>query len=229
MKYLQLYPSHDDYIDTGYLSRVDYCETDKHLHYNLKKYTCEVEYIASTRSASQYINTGYYPDASITSIYLDISFHDTFSTTNGAIFWGNDTAANKMYAANFGASAGQETTMYAWFGKQYQNGGTVKNIKSFALTRGILSYTASSQNFSFNGKSVTTELEVGRRANTLKILNNFQSYIARLYGVVIKENNEIIMNLIPVKVNDVGGLYDTITKQVFTSSGTDDFACGPNK
>ena len=51
----------------------------------------------------------------------------------------------------------------------------------------------------------------------------------KMYKVVIKQNRNIIMNLIPARRNsdNVLGMYDTVTRTFFTNAGTGTFIAGP--
>lgn len=47
---------------------------------------------------------------------------------------------------------------------------------------------------------------------------------------IIKDiNNKIILNMLPVRVGNIGYMYDKVSGQLFGNSGTGDFILGPDK
>jgi hypothetical protein len=46
---------------------------------------------------------------------------------------------------------------------------------------------------------------------------------------IVDENNNLIHNYIPVRINNEGYLYDTITETLFNNAGTGSFILGPDK
>lgn len=49
-----------------------------------------------------------------------------------------------------------------------------------------------------------------------------------VYGVTIYDNDILVCNLIPVRVGQVGYMYDTISGGLFGNLGTGDFTLGPD-
>lgn len=56
---------------------------------------------------------------------------------------------------------------------------------------------------------------------------NFQC-IARIYLFKCYQNNTLIQELIPVRVGNVGYMYDTISGKLFANAGTGEFILGPD-
>ena len=50
-----------------------------------------------------------------------------------------------------------------------------------------------------------------------------------LYSFSIEANSKAILDLIPVRVGDVGYMYDRVSGQLFGNQGTGDFIIGPDK
>ena len=61
------------------------------------------------------------------------------------------------------------------------------------------------------------------------INHSFMSASCRIYEVKISQGNDIIMDLIPVRKNGVGYMFDKISKQLFSNQGTGTFILGPDK
>ena len=51
----------------------------------------------------------------------------------------------------------------------------------------------------------------------------------RIYSCQIYENNILLFDLIPVKKNGVGYLYNKVTNQLLSNSGSGNFILGPDK
>lgn len=52
---------------------------------------------------------------------------------------------------------------------------------------------------------------------------------AKIYRCTISRNNIIIKDFIPVRIGQIGYLYDKVSKQLFENQGTGDFILGPDK
>lgn len=50
----------------------------------------------------------------------------------------------------------------------------------------------------------------------------------RIYSFTVSKQGVILMNLVPVKINEIGYMYDTITKTLFSNVGSGQFILGPN-
>ena len=48
----------------------------------------------------------------------------------------------------------------------------------------------------------------------------------KVYGFQIKSNNKVLLNFIPVRVGNVGYMYDRVSGQLFGNSGTGSFILG---
>ena len=51
---------------------------------------------------------------------------------------------------------------------------------------------------------------------------------ARISSVWVKEDDTLVLNLIPVRIGNVGYMYDKISGQFFGNSGSGSFALGPD-
>lgn len=51
----------------------------------------------------------------------------------------------------------------------------------------------------------------------------------RIYWCKIRENGVLLRDFIPVRVGDVGYLYDSVSGQLFGNAGTGSFVIGPDK
>lgn len=56
-----------------------------------------------------------------------------------------------------------------------------------------------------------------------------EQFIGKIYYFTLyDENDNIIMDLIPVKKNNIGYMYDKVSKQLFSNQGTGEFILGPD-
>ena len=193
-----------------------------------------IEYLKST--GTQWIQTDYYPDSSVTDMTLDIEFYGTWNNSSGSIVCAHDSDSPWLaYGFNFPGSGNNSTTqIFAWTGYMYRHGGSTKSISGISKDRGEFKY--SNGVFSYGGKTLNTEVVAGRRMNALRIFSSvgnetavFKAFNANLYGLYIKENNELIRDYIPVRIGQVGYLYDKVSNRLFGNSGTSDFVLGPDK
>lgn len=59
--------------------------------------------------------------------------------------------------------------------------------------------------------------------NTVKELAHFLWYGFKFY-----EYNNLIMDLIPVRIGDIGYMYDKVSGKLFGNEGTGEFILGPD-
>ena len=51
----------------------------------------------------------------------------------------------------------------------------------------------------------------------------------RIYNAKVKSDGKVILDVIPVKINSIGYMYDRVSRQFFGNTGTGDFILGPDK
>lgn len=179
----------------------------------------KVEYIESTGTqGKQYIDTGISPTKFIT-VSLDMEFTEHSSRSMVIVAW--STGAGHWF--------GQNSNVYS------AGNGAVSSVD--ALSRKLIDVTFNENNLSYtidnntfskassSSSSISYTLFAGR---TTKKVMDFYS-MAKIYEVTIKENDKIIMHLIPCyrKLDKVKGLYDVVEGKFYTNKGTvDDFIAG---
>ena len=50
----------------------------------------------------------------------------------------------------------------------------------------------------------------------------------KVYYFQIYEGNDLVLDLIPVRIGQIGYMYDKVSGQLFKNSGTGDFILGPD-
>ena len=64
---------------------------------------------------------------------------------------------------------------------------------------------------------------------TSGIDGDFTKCKARMYEIQITQGNQIILDLIPVRKNGIGYMYDKISKRLYGNDSTGEFILGPDK
>ena len=184
-------------------------------------YDAELEYLsrpyaASSEDSSPYIDTGIYGD-------LDTEFGMEYMMTVS------------ISSAPVGGYRGTDNNITLFTG-------TDSNDNRFGVT------TAKANNTVGVKYSVYINRYVYKRSDGLEIPINYnvsfqtggslrignwnrndQGFGGRIYSAYIKQNNVLIMDLIPVRVGQVGYMYDKVSKQLFGNGGTGSFILGPDK
>ena len=192
-------------------------------------YDAEVEYLEST--GTQYIKTDIIPAIGYT---YKMMFRSTGVVSYGYLFgsnWRDDTGTAKFFGLRRLTSQARFQSLGFSIAKvPYEedidyditiNGGEAGDLNKFKLADGRV--------FSHNSKiSVSPTLPM----NLFAVNNNggvaFQNK-GRLYLFSIEANSKTILDLIPVRVGDVGYMYDRISGQLFGNAGTGAFVIGPDK
>ena len=184
-------------------------------------YDAEIEYLEST--GTQYINTKYNPN---NRTVLDVAFSldNQKGQTVCAARW---TGASTYDTFGIYRASASDIVYYGRFSSNrylsvnFINGiNTVKmginsvvlNGNSYSITRDSFTSTYPLYLFSFNNMGATIE-----------------AFIGKIYSFSISENDIKILDMIPVRVGNVGYLYDKVSGQLFGNKGTGSFILGPDK
>ena len=58
---------------------------------------------------------------------------------------------------------------------------------------------------------------------------SYTTYSGRIYSAKISQGSNITMDLIPVRIGQIGYMYDKVSGQLFGNDGTGSFTLGPDK
>ena len=195
----------------------------------LLPYDAEVEYLEST--GTQYIKTDIIPAIGYT---YKMMFRSTGVVDYGYLFgvnWRDDTGTAKFFGLRrFASQARFQSLGFSIKTVPYEedidyditiNGGEAGDLNKFKLADGRV--------FSHNSKiSVSPRLPMN-----LLAVNNISTVAYKnkvlLYSFSIEANSKTILDLIPVRVGDVGYMYDRVSGQFLGNAGTGDFIIGPDK
>ena len=180
-----------------------------------KPYDAEIEYLQS--SGTQWIDTGIIPDSNTIVQFKFVNLYITDDVIIG--YFINDTNDWRLFnhvsacyfdMPNSGRIAGgniYENTLYELeLGNYY-----VKNLDTGI---NIVSGNATS----YTGISTIT----------LNNYNNVSFSRNRWYYVKIYSGSVLVRDFIPVRIGQVGYMYDKVSKQLFSNAGTGEFILGPD-
>ena len=188
-------------------------------------YDARVEYLQS--SGTQYIDTGITPTATTgmkVKFELVAPIADSFiaglRNDTGNTRWCVGASTSKYYC-------GYGTT----YGTSWPNpvvGDVTESSVNF-LNDGKFIQTTSNQNLSLNAMGFTPEYNIrlfGAAGNSAVLNASYSKWSGKIYSVKISQGSDVVMDLIPVRVGQVGYMYDTISGALYGNAGTGDFTLG---
>ena len=187
-------------------------------------YDAEVEYLEST--GTQWIDTGIIPQFPDLLTYIaQVSYQNTTTRQimgrQGSFYFG---VVNGKFQAGQG---GTTTTNVVVSANVFHNIECIIQSTSHAKN-GTYSYNVDGTSGSFTitfqdqPSNGTIWLFCANDANTLRGSNKIKSF-------VIKRNDTVLRDYIPVRVGQVGYLYDKVSGELFGNSGTGNFILGNDK
>lgn len=195
------------------------------LIWNSVPYDAEIEYLQSIGSGSgtQSIILDYIPQGNDIEIggqfyllgYSDstawISLYGTYvnEQTNVYRLIRNDNNTNRLYVHNNTKASG---------------GGRALNISLNTKYSFVSTFDA----FEIDNISYSNDKTSQGNVNTAQMILFGDKVICRFYNFYIKKNNELVCDLIPVRIEQVGYMYDKISNKLYGSS-SGDFILGPDK
>lgn len=198
---------------------VSFCKTNKEIHYNKKEHIIPIEYLQS--SGTQYIDTKYIPKMKTT---LNI---DMIITNNGDIQTG---CIETISGHNVRFHMGKYSNTF-----QFGINDSYKNTSAQNNNRHILEINANGTSkldnttytvgnaFTTNNMSISIFL-FARNTNNSATCN----VQGKLFSAKIYENNVLIHDLIPIRINQDGYMYDKVYGKLYGNLGTGNFILGPD-
>lgn len=176
-------------------------------------YDSKIEYLEAT--GTQYIDTGI--------LY----------------FIGIIIVINAIYTANFSTTqvlAGASSAAGCWIGNNPQNGGTFGNsngsLKASNVRTTLFNTYSSGWTYLFgNYTYISTRKTSNPKTSSIHLFGVGGDFLssARIYSCQIHDvNNNALADFIPVRVGQVGYLYDRISGNLFGNAGTGSFTLGPD-
>ena len=190
-------------------------------------YDAEVEYLEST--GTQWIDTG---------VTMTYDLFDSAETTITVLPTGQITGTHNFF--------GDGTAWHDGYTFGYREDYILQASNGFNRTQGPIKFsttlpktlTVNKNGFAIdsevapiNGTSLSTTsgtlLLFGCRRNG--VFFTATSFSGRIYLAKMVSNRVSIFDFIPVRVGDVGYMFDRVSGQLFRNQGTGDFIIGPDK
>ncbi len=220
MKHLYIYQNHTD-ITTQIQKdniNVSVCLNEDECHYKSDTFDAIVEYLEST--GTQRINTGFVPDNTC-GIY--VRANRTVTATNSIPVGCSGT--DSRWWINF--STGIEISWNTWESVMSYNNDTWYEITNNFLNSRVGTIDGIVKRTSYPTLSSNNTYKAYIFAGNL--VGNVTNYFTgKISNVKFSKNNLIVMDLIPVRKNGIGYMYDRISGKLFGNSGTGNFIIGPD-
>ena len=195
----------------------------------------QIEYLAGNDNRTAWLNTNYYPNQ-IDEINTSISYNSNASS--GWFFCTQDSHKENLSPNTSGPSFG-----YGWsndpfrfvYGGGYSPGATrfeENKIVNINIKNGILKIDDDSIIIDRSQSTLTSPswlpLFANNRTSASSIIEIANSGYKIYNFQVIRETN-VILDLIPVRIGNVGYMYDKVSRRLFENNGTGNFVLGPDK
>lgn len=188
-----------------------------------KPYDSEIEYLQS--SSTQWLDTGVIP---YTNTKVQVKFMNIASTGDVIIGYYTDSDKTDWRLFNY-----QQSTYFDIPGDS-GNGNRING--DVTNTNTIYEYELGN----FYVKDLTTnQYKIGQIDNiqytgvSTITLNNYEAHYSksnnRFYYIKIYDGDTLIRDFIPVRIEQIGYMYDKISRQLYENKGTGNFILGPDK
>lgn len=191
-------------------------------------YDAEVEYLKST--GTQWINLDSSINSDTDSIIVEFMITSIPIGTRG-FFGARLGASNK----NFSIGLATSNYIYVDVNNSLYSTYRASSVQTGINNRAIVILSKNERTISLNGTIIAT--------NTKFVADSFvtnSAYIFAMnglvdraqntifYNLVWRRNGHLYMDLIPVRVGQVGYLYDKVSGELFGNNGTESFVLGPD-
>lgn len=181
-----------------------------------KLYDVEIEYLEST--GTQYIDTGIKDYTTSIRFVLDVQYTDTTGRQlNGT--------ANAMY---FGVNAGRWECAYQNY---YGTADTLRHVYSKTGTHSGNNFIQTIELDGTQIGTVTATWNVNQVGGTLRIFSIGSASLPskeKIYSAKVYVDDNLVRDMIPVRVGNIGYLFDKVSFQLFGNAGTGSFTLGPD-
>lgn len=185
-----------------------------------QKYDSEIEYLGS--SGTQYINIPNVIPTDYDNIFeTKITFLGYTTTTTQWIAWFTAYTNEQSNTYRIIRNTSTNTSVLVYNGTKANGGGAQVSV-AIGTTYDIKMYPTYAL---FNNTRINLTTTRGNQNNgSLKIFYN--NVKLRYYNFKYTKGNEVILDMIPVRVGTVGYMYDKVSGQLFGNDGTGDFILG---
>ena len=184
-------------------------------------YDAEIEYLEST--GTQYINLNFYPNAQ-TYVNIDAQMTDINNYYDGAGTL--DSSASKR----FQICATYQNKFHFGCGHKWLNTTDADTNRHIFELWGDGNCAIDNQNYLIDQNCNFTQSTDSMYIFAKNLASNRIEYGAlKMYSCKIYENNVLVFDLIPVRVGQIGYMYDKVSGQLLSNQGTGSFTLGPDK
>ena len=178
-------------------------------------YDAEIEYLEST--GTQWIDTGIIPDSNTIVQFKFVNLYITGDVIIG--YFINDTNDWRFFN---NASA----CYFDMPNSERIAGGNIYENTLYELELG--NYYVKNLDTGINIVSGNATSYTGTSTITLNNYNNVSFSRNRWYYVKIYSGSVLVRDMIPVRIGQIGYMYDKVSKQLFSNAGTGEFILGPD-
>ena len=232
MRNLKKYSNHSGYEATPKeldKNKVSICKSDGHTHYDKKVYSSEIEYLESTSGGKEYIDTEFMPNQDtrivatmqcVTSNSYARLFGAGMYNAVGGVQLDYETGATGTLHISYGPNT-------TWTTVTTVRGDYNTHTYDYNKNEVYIDSVKVSDNTYASFQS-TSNLRIFTYINNGTTPASTEYFIGRCYSFQIYDNGVLVRDLIPVRVKQVGYMYDKISKRLFGNSGMGEFALGPD-
>ena len=197
-----------------------------------KPYDAEVEYIASTTSSGFEIVTNNGIPARST-FELKYQITNVLDIYTYQVFFSRYSNVTRTPTTRMGSRS------QGYYYQGYDNNGNARyllrtssrntNLHTIKVdyTNKKITLDGTESNFDFASFNPSTD---SPRICLFKgIDSNYQGLVGRIYSFKATYNNQVVLDLVPVRKGNVGMMYDKITGYVYKNNSTGTFTIGPDK
>ena len=180
-----------------------------------KPYDAEIEYLEST--GTQWIDTGIIPDSNTIVQFKFVNLYITGDVIIG--YFTNDTNDWRLFN-------NASTCYFDMPNSERIAGGNIHENTQYELELG--NYYVKDLDTGINIVSGNSTSYTGTGSITLNNYNNVSFSRNRWYYVKIYSGSVLVRDMIPVRIGQIGYMYDKVSKQLFSNAGTGEFILGPD-
>ena len=187
-------------------------------------YDAELEYLENT--AASYIDTGFKPNQNTRIVaemqvvrlnsYGRLFGSGMYNAKNGYMI---DYEGGK-FCVKWGHTTSWTTTTYTDYANKHIYD---YNRNEVYIDNELIISTAST------AFQCTSNLAIFTYINGTATGTNTENCWGRCYSFKIYDNDVLVLDLIPVRINQEGCMYDKLSKKLFRNAGTGQFVLGPDK
>ena len=188
-------------------------------------YDAEVGYLEGT--GTQWIQTNYVPTGTNINVYTKITYNG-YSNTTTYLPWYAAYTGEQQETYRIIKSGSATNKVWLYNGKKANGEGT-----EFSVSVGE-TYTISFEGNQYNINGITGTVSQTSSGSNTGVFTLFNSTATngllkgRFYYFKVTKGGATVLDLIPVRVGNVGYMYDKVSGQLFGNYGTGSFVLGPD-